>query len=164
MVQARKIFSGLISGLLISLLVSGCGFKLKGTYDLSSHIETMALVSQDSGVFEQRLIRTFGYRGIELVTDSDAPEYALVILEKRESQRSLSSEQIEIRFEVSYLVNDRDQNNIMGKRPLLTDRQVRFSTSQPGDKERTLDEAREDMYDEIILRLYTQLSVLEFDK
>lgn len=151
----------LFTTLILALSLSACGFHLKGRYQMASEIQMMSLVTAQPGEFEENLIEQFGYRGIELLTDSAEPEYGLVILDKRETVRELGNDQVELRFELSYLINDREQNNLMSRRQLLTDRRVRFDSDQPDDRQWALDQAWEDMHQEVIHRMFNQVSILK---
>ncbi|WP_293264553.1 LPS assembly lipoprotein LptE [Neptunomonas sp.] len=70
-------------------LISGCGFKLRGTMDVpeSSRMVTLILKSGSPAQFDQALKRTLNQQGISLL---EAAPYQLAIKQVRENRRSIT--------------------------------------------------------------------------
>ncbi|MGY8872706.1 MAG: LPS-assembly lipoprotein LptE [Pseudomonadales bacterium] len=75
--------------ILATLLISGCGFKLRGSADIpeSSRLVTLILKSGTPAPFEQALKRTFYQQGIALL---ETAPYQLVIKQVKENRRSIT--------------------------------------------------------------------------
>lgn len=75
--------------MLATLLISGCGFKLRGSADIpeSSRLVTLMLKSGTPTAFEQALKRTLDQQGIALL---DTAPYQLDIKKVKENRRSIT--------------------------------------------------------------------------
>ncbi|WP_028468044.1 LPS assembly lipoprotein LptE [Neptunomonas japonica] len=75
--------------ILASLLISGCGFKLRGSADVpeSSRLVTLILKSGTPASFEQALRRTLYQQGIALL---ETAPYQLAIKQVKENRRSIT--------------------------------------------------------------------------
>lgn len=85
----NRFLNRLIGFTLIAILVSGCGFKLRGAIDIpeSSRLVTLILKSGTSAPFEQALKRTIKQQGI---TIQEKAPYQLSIRQVKENRRSIT--------------------------------------------------------------------------
>lgn len=85
----NRFFNRLIGFTLVAILVSGCGFKLRGAIDIpeSSRLVTLILKSGTSAPFEQALKRTIKQQGI---TIQEKAPYQLSIRQVKENRRSIT--------------------------------------------------------------------------
>ena len=114
--------------LLMSLMLSACGFKLRGIYDVPDALRQVALVSQTrSSQIEAELRRTLEVNRIKI--DAAAP-YRLEIISERHTRRTATltgradAAEYELRSEVRFRVIDlsRDGMELIPERHLMTER------------------------------------------
>ncbi|KAA0874628.1 LPS-assembly lipoprotein LptE [Nitrincola tapanii] len=117
----------LILGLLVvSLLLSACGFKLRGVFDIPEALRQVSLVSSERpGDLERTLEQTLRVNGVHL--EADAP-YRIELLEIDSIRRAISLgsdarvSEYELRSEVTFQVSDREGQLLLPPTRLFTER------------------------------------------
>lgn len=117
----------LILGLLVvSLLLSACGFKLRGVFDIPEALRQVSLVSSERpGDLERTLEQTLRVNGVRL--EADAP-YRIELLEIDSIRRAISLgsdarvSEYELRSEVTFQVSDREGQLLLPPTRLFTER------------------------------------------
>ncbi len=121
--------------LLVALMVSSCGFHLRGTQSMEASLSDIYIVSADRfGSFYQNLVRTFNQSDIA-VTDSPAEsEYQLTIGRERNTKRAIgttktiSVAEYEIRVEVSIGLLSSSGEVVIPQTIVGTERTYRFDS------------------------------------
>ncbi len=124
-----------ITALLICFLLvaSGCGFKLRGLYDIPSSLTRVAIVTENPN---SEMVRTLqqALQANGVTVDSQAP-YRIEILEESMTRRTLSLDssarpsEYEIRGEVTFQVTDLDDQLILTPRSLMSERSYNVDSS-----------------------------------
>jgi LPS-assembly lipoprotein len=111
---------------LLLLLLSGCGFKLRGLYDIPDSLSQVALLSSSSdSQLERTLEQALEANGVEI--SSQAP-YRIELLEQRFERRTLSldssarASEYELRGEVTFRVTDQEGGELLPARALMSER------------------------------------------
>ncbi|GAA0791422.1 LPS assembly lipoprotein LptE [Marinobacterium sediminicola] len=112
----RKHLTLPLFALLMSVMLSACGFKLRGLYDVPEALRQVALVtaSQPSQI-EPELRRALEINGIDISTSA---RYQLEVLQERHNRRTATltgdadASEYELRSEVSFRVIDRQRDNL----------------------------------------------------
>lgn len=114
--------------LLASLLLSACGFKLRGLYEVPEALRQVALVTTSQpGQIEPELRRALEINGIDITASA---RYRLELLEERHSRRTATltgradADEYELRSSVRFRVLDRrrDDLELIPARTLSTER------------------------------------------
>jgi len=119
-----------VSVLLISSLVlSGCGFKLRGAFDIPAELQQLELHVQDQrSELAPQLKRLLKLNDVQLVAGSP---YRLVILEENYKRRSVTlgsdakTDEYELRAEIKFQVvtgQGESERILLGPRTLRTER------------------------------------------
>ncbi len=124
-----------VTALLICFLLvaSGCGFKLRGLYDIPSSLTRVAIVTENPN---SEMVRTLqqALQANGVTVDSQAP-YRIEILEESMTRRTLSLDssarpsEYEIRGEVTFQVTDLDDQLILTPRSLMSERSYNVDSS-----------------------------------
>lgn len=160
--------TGIASLLLLCLIVSACGFKLRGTGAGAwpQHLQSLQL-RFDNGVgsdFKQSMRNTLMDRyGVKLI-EHDAPE--LVISGVQTDRRVLSlsatgkASEYLLRFRVSFAVNSRDGKPLIEQQTVKLQRDFSFDNTNVLAKE--IEEARlsEQMQIDAVRRILSRVIVL----
>lgn len=111
---------------LLFLILSGCGFKLRGLYDIPESLSQVALVSNSSdSQLERTLEQALEANGVKI--SSQAP-YRIELLEQRFERRTLSldtsarASEYELRGEVTFRVTDKEGQELLPSRALMSER------------------------------------------
>ena len=131
--------------LIISLLISGCGFQLRGNIDLPSELKQIAVVSENYSDLVNNLNQSLSKSDIQVVNKSDKNLYRVKIISEVFNRRQLSINisgrvnEYELIYNVTYQISSPDkkskqetlslyrdysfdENNIMGN----TDREAQI--------------------------------------
>tara|TARA_B100000945_G_C20061741_1_gene448368 strand:- start:120 stop:617 length:498 start_codon:yes stop_codon:yes gene_type:complete len=131
--------------LIISLLISGCGFQLRGNIDLPSELKQIAVVSENYSDLVNNLNQSLSNSDIQVVNKSDKNLYRVKIISEVFNRRQLSINisgrvnEYELIYNVTYQISSPDkkskqetlslyrdysfdENNIMGN----TDREAQI--------------------------------------
>lgn len=132
---ATRNLKPLITSLMVMLLVSaiGCGFKLRGLYDIPEGLSRTTIISQqvDSGI-SQALKQALEANDVEVV--NQAP-YRIEILDERITRRTLSLDssaraaEYELRGEVTFQVTDQEGGYVLTERSLISERSYNVDSS-----------------------------------
>ncbi|MCD8513602.1 MAG: LPS assembly lipoprotein LptE [Nitrincola sp.] len=124
-----------VTALLICFLLvaSGCGFKLRGLYDIPSSLTRVAIVTENPN---SEMVRTLqqALQANGVTVDSQAP-FRIEILEESMTRRTLSLDssarpsEYEIRGEVTFQVTDLDDQLILTPRSLMSERSYNVDSS-----------------------------------
>lgn len=119
--------------LLLALSASGCGFKLRGLYDIPESLSRVAIVShQENSELSQTLQQSLQSNGV--IIDSLAP-YRIELLGEGMSRRTLSldssarASEYELRGEVTFQVTDREGQWVLTSRTLMSERSYNVDSS-----------------------------------
>lgn len=119
--------------MLLLLILSGCGFKLRGLYDIPESLSQVALVSNSSDSQLERILeQALEANGVEI--SSQAP-YRIELLEQRSERRTLSldssarASEYELRGEVSFRVTDQEGEELLPERTLMSERSYNVDSS-----------------------------------
>ncbi len=135
----------IITYLIIAVLLSGCGFQLRGNIDLPSDLKQVSVVSQKYSDLVKNISQRFSNNDIQVVNKSDRNLYRVKIVSEVFNRRQLSINisgrvnEYELIYNVTYQISSPDkkskeetlslyrdysfdENNIMGN----TDREAQI--------------------------------------
>ena len=146
---------------LAAILISGCGFKLRGIMDIpeSARLVTLILKSGTSVPFEQALKRTISQQGISV--QENAP-YQLVIKQVKENRRSITLDskanvdEYELLLLVNFEVLNNDGESISGPLIARTERIYDYNADAATASYSLEKEIREEMWQSISERIVRQ--------
>lgn len=121
--------------LIVMLLViaSGCGFKLRGLYDIPPSLTTVAVTSDQR---DSELVRTLqqSLRANGVLINNQAP-YRIELLEENMTRRTLSldssarASEYELRGEVTFQVTNAEGERVLTPRSLVSERSYNVDSS-----------------------------------
>lgn len=121
--------------LMLTLLViaSGCGFKLRGLYDIPPSLTRVAIVSDQNN---SELVRTLdqALRANGVIVDNEAP-YRIELIEENMTRRTLSldrsarASEYELRGEVAFQVTNAEGELVLTPRSLMSERSYNVDSS-----------------------------------
>lgn len=149
---------------LLLLLISGCGFKLRGLYDIPESLTQVALQSSSSdSQLKRALEQALEANGV-VITDQ-AP-YRIELLEQRFDRRTLSldrsarASEYELRGEVTFRVTDQEGEELLPARTLMSERSYNVDSANITASDSQEPVLRQQMYQDLaqqILRQYIRL-------
>lgn len=108
------------------LMINGCGFKLRGLYDIPNNLTQVAIIAENpNSAMIKTLQQSLQANGVSV---TDAAPYRIEILEENMSRRTLSldssarASEYEIRGEVTFQVTTRDDQLVLTPRSLMSER------------------------------------------
>ncbi|WP_372739437.1 LPS assembly lipoprotein LptE [Neptunomonas sp.] len=156
-----RFLNRLICFTLAAILLSGCGFKLRGSTDIpeSSRLVTLILKSDTSVSFEQALKRSISQQGINI--RENAP-YQLTIKQVEENRRSITLDskanvdEYEILLLVNFEILNSDGESISGPLVARTERIYDYDADAATASYSLEKEIREEMWQSISERIVRQ--------
>ncbi len=103
--------------LTISLLISGCGFQLRGNIDLPSELKQIAVVSENYSDLVNNLNQSLSNSDIQVVNKSDKSLYRVKIISEVFNRRQLSINisgrvnEYELIYNVTYQISSPDEKS-----------------------------------------------------
>ncbi len=104
----------IIACLLITSLISGCGWQLRGSANLPSHIDSLFVTAKDAhGPLISEVRQLLKANKVTAATEASAAPYALVIVEERDDRRTAGvgsdalTSAYQIILSVDYEIRDR---------------------------------------------------------
>lgn len=122
---AWKAFTALLL-LVLMLSLSGCGFKLRGLYNIPESLSSVAIESSQPNS-DLALILEQALQANGVLIEADAP-YRIVLLDENITRRTLSldtsarASEYELRGEVTFQVVDQDDQRVLTPRSLMSER------------------------------------------
>lgn len=149
---------------LLTLLISGCGFKLRGLYDIPESL-TQVAVENTSGDqrLEQTLEQALQANGVEI---SSLAPYRIELLEQRFDRRTLSldrnarASEYELRGEVTFRVTDSEGKELLPERTLMSERSYNVDSTNITASNSQEPVLRQQIYQDLaqqIMRQYIRL-------
>lgn len=151
-----------------TLLVSSCGFHLRGAYQVPEALRSVHLSSEiPSSPIMNNLRRNMLSSGVEIAaTDTDAP-YTLHLSNERSEKRSISVDSLaaaaefQLRQFISYELRDANDRLILGPYELITERNFQNDINNvvgKRDEERLI---REEMQVQLALQIMRRYQAID---
>lgn len=151
----------LILVVVVSALVAGCGFHLRGSIPLPEQLKVIAVNSQDAELREE-MVSALEAAEAEVVEDAEAAR-AVLDLHQVNFQRRVRTIDTRgkvtgytLRYDVRYRVVDEQGEELRGTR-LALQRDYNFDPNDVLQAEEEEESLREDMLDELSQRIMRQL-------
>ena len=151
--------------LIAALLLSGCGFQLRGSATLP--FDTLYIDAAPSSVFATELRRVVGYGSQTRVTNTQAEAAATlqVVYELREKEiLSLSAggrvRELQLRYRVTYQVFDKAKNMITPRSEIVLRRDMSFNDQVTLSKESEETLLYRDMQTDAVQQLVRRLQAV----
>lgn len=154
----------LILVVIASLVVSSCGFHLRGQLPISEAANVI-YVDAEPGEFRTELIERLQINGATVVDTEEAAKITLKINDVFAERETSTIDQrgkvnsFTVYYIVRYVVKDKEGEQLQNNR-LQESRQYTFDPTQVLQQEREEEDLIEAMREEILVRLVRQLSVL----
>ncbi|WP_417583478.1 LPS assembly lipoprotein LptE [Nitrincola sp.] len=149
---------------LLLLLLSGCGFKLRGLYDIPESLKQVTLLSDSNDSrLENILKQALEANGVEIT--GQAP-YRIELMEQRFDRRTLSldssarASEYELRGEVTFRVTNQDGEELLPARSLISERSYNVDSSNITASDSQEPVLRQQMHQDLaqqIMRQYIRL-------
>lgn len=149
---------------LLLVILSGCGFKLRGLYDIPESLSQVALLSSSSdSQLERTLEQALEANGVEI--SSQAP-YRIELQEQRFDRRTLSldssarASEYELRGEVTFRVTNQEGEELLPPRTLTSERSYNVDSSNITASDSQEPVLRQQMHQDLaqqIMRQYIRL-------
>jgi LPS-assembly lipoprotein len=149
--------------LVLAAAISACGFHLRGNIPLNENIKNM-FVSAPEGPFKDQLESVLTTSGARIAA-SDAGADVLLVVTKAVTKRTVGTldglgkaNSYNLKFRVTYSLNDPTGVNIRPSKTLVETRQYNFDPERVIESEAEEAELQESMEQDISLRIVRQLS------
>lgn len=149
---------------LLLVILSGCGFKLRGLYDIPESLSQVALLSSSSdSQLERTLEQALEANGVEIT--GQAP-YRIELMEQRFDRRTLSldssarASEYELRGEVTFRVTNQEGEELLPPRTLTSERAYNVDSSNITASDSQEPVLRQQMHQDLaqqIMRQYIRL-------
>ncbi|MBU2708393.1 hypothetical protein KCM76_20540 [Zooshikella marina] len=152
----------------VVMLLTACGFKLRGMVDVASHLQQLSVQSPDNyGVFNRRLNRTLESNNIKII--ASAP-YVLRITENLDENKIASftgnarAAQYRLIKQVKFQLENSEGLLLLGPFDAMSERVYLYSSSNKtaSDSEERL--IREELERDIITQITQRLQVMTNEK
>lgn len=158
-----KIHYGFLLGVLV-LLLSSCGFQLRGAYQLPPQMHaTWVNAANPNSALARSLKRTLNANGIRLVESQSSSSAVLRLFGEKNSKRVISvdsrgqAREYELSYSISFSLSLADNTALIAEQTLSLQRDFLFDTTDvlgKGREESTLvSDMQQDMVRLIMLRL-----------
>lgn len=151
--------------LIVSFLVSGCGFHLRGRLPISDALSVIAVDSGDAEL-RARMVEALETAGASIVVDKDAAKAVLKLhdISYKRKVRSIDTRGkvngYTLTYSLKYTVTNKGGKNLRKSVPIRIERDFNFDSDQVLQKESEERVLREDMLDDISQRIIRQLSTI----
>jgi LPS-assembly lipoprotein len=151
--------------LIAGILISGCGFHLRGNIPLSDTLLLVAVESSDS-TLRQEMIEALEGAGASVVDDAAAARAVLKLhdIEYERKVRTLDTRGkvngYRLVYSVKYTVTGQDGAELRKSKPLRLERDFNFDADQLLQRENEERVLREDMIRDMTQRIIRQLSTI----
>jgi LPS-assembly lipoprotein len=151
--------------LIVGILVSGCGFHLRGKIPLSETLLLVAVESSDSGL-RQEMVEALEGAGAEVIGDVAAARSVLKLhdIKYERKVRTLDTRGkvngYRLIYSLKYTVTGQDGAELRKSRPLRLERDFNFDSNQLLQTENEERVLREDMIRDMAQRIIRQLSTI----
>ena len=164
LIQPSRVLASVTLALIYSVLLSGCGFHLRGSLDLPEELTEVALQgTRPNGELGVAVRNGFARVGSQVVESTSSARSVLVITQDSYSRRVLSVDSIgqaneyELRYTLGFRLDDLDGNNRVRQQSINLRRQYRYDpdlTLAKADEEaRLVREMRQDATRQMLRRL-----------
>ncbi len=153
---------------LAALVLSGCGFKLRGPSELA--FKTMNLVAGDSSALTQEFKRVLRANGIAVVPDAKQAEVQLTVLGEARQRNILSftsagrAREVQLRYILSFQLKDAKGQFMIVPSEIALQRDITYSDDQVLAKESEEQLLYRDMQSDVVQQLMRRLSVVKANK
>ena len=149
---------------LLALAVSGCGFQLRGTAELSSSLQPLYLAGYQHKPVIRELRRALTTNGVALADDREGARAALVIHQGRFDRRVLSVDragdvqEYELTYRLAFSVVDAEGRKRLERQRILIQRDLLFDETGVLGKEGEQEQIKKEMIRDAVRQLLRRLS------
>ena len=129
----RYLFRRLYLLCLCLMLVSGCGFHLRGSLKDVGHLPVIYIHTERGGHLGVEATQIFRQAGVDVTDDLDQAEWLLTLSDEKEDRRVLSVDssgkvqEYELHYGLIYQLQDKNGNQLLEKQELGLVRDYSFS-------------------------------------
>lgn len=162
----KRFFCLTITGLLVATIVTGCGWRLRGT-GVVENVSSVHISSQGRfGDFYQALSRSLQASNISVVENATNAQYNIVILDQR-SLRKTASVSVTVRVseyqlteEVTIMILAANGQPLLQRTTLSTERFFDFDENDVQSKEDEANLLRREMQSDLIRQIISHLNAV----
>lgn len=156
--------------LMIALMISACGFHLRGNYDLSKSLAVVSLqgISQHSDT-GRLLVSALNASDVTVADEKDTNNFRLVISNESINKRILSldstgrANQYELRYQLSFKLQDEQGQDRVAEKTISLRREFLYDENlvlaKSAEEKRLVQDMRSDAVQQLIRRLAYSLKV-----
>jgi LPS-assembly lipoprotein len=164
----RRIFLAITSTTVALVLLSACGFHLRGSLgEANLPFKTMVVAVPDTSPLGAELKRTIRGNGTTLVTDPKLAEAILDIVSERREKvvLSLSSQgrvrEYSLYYRVTFRVRDNKEKDLLAPTEVVLKRDISFNESQALSKEAEEGLLYRDMQSDLVQQILRRIVALK---
>ena len=157
--------------LISSLLLSACGFDLRGsTDDFKLPFRTVYVNVSDNSLFATTVKRLIRSAGAEVVSDPKKAEARLEILQRKKEREVLSltaagrPREYALFYTFNYQVSNRENQVLLGPLEIRFRRTLTYNESQAYAKEKEAELLYTDMENNAIVQVIRRIASIEVDR
>lgn len=153
-------------GLLLALLLSACGFQLRGGVELPPSLQVVQVQGDRFSLLRSELDMLLRNAGARVVEERNEASAVVRLLGEASTNRVVSvgvtgrAAEYELHHRVEYQLEDVHGGLLVPKQALSTRRSYRFDENDVLGKASEEESLREEMQRELALRILQQLSIL----
>ncbi|WP_438951427.1 LPS-assembly lipoprotein LptE [Porticoccus sp.] len=162
----KRFFCLAITGLLVTTIITGCGWRLRGTGTVEN-VSSVHISSQGRfGSFYEALSRSLQASDIEVVENATDAQYNIVILDQKYSRRTASVSvtvrvsEYQLTEEVTIMILASDGRPLLQRTTLSTDRFFDFDENDVQSKEDEANLLRREMQSDLIRQIISRLDAV----
>ncbi len=149
----------LLVPLLLALIISGCGFKLRGSVEIPASLKRVYFTSQQQSPSVRATKRLLKSNGVEMVSHAGSAPYHLDILSDTSKRRaatlnsSAKTKQYELRSTLTFQILDSASKTILKPTELIIERVYTFDENNVNAKDAEEALLRREMQDDLARQL-----------
>jgi LPS-assembly lipoprotein len=150
--------------LILSVIVSACGFHLRGQLPLSETVNVL-YVDAEEGEFKSQLLDSLQSSGAKIVDDPAASKAILQISDEYTEREALTvdtdgkASSYKLYYTIEYIVADAEQE-VLKEGSVVEERQYSFEIGQAVRQESEEAELADEMRKELVIKLIRQLGAI----
>ena len=154
-----------ITYLLLAVLLTGCGFHLRGKIEIPKSMQNIYLTGQDQySSFIVEAKRALERNGVKVVKSSTDAPFTIAILNENSRRRTIAvsnnfrdAAEYELRLEIEVEIRDREGRRLMMPTLIYAERNYTNDENQIRAKEREEEQLKQEMVHDIVQQLISRL-------
>ena len=163
----KKLIHTAITGLLMSVMVTGCGWHLRGEGQIESNISSVHLSGQnEQSDFYRSLVRSLKANDVTIAESSAKAQFSIIALNQRSTRRTATVSsgarvsEYQLTELVDVLIVAADGTQLLPKTTLSTERFFDFDENDVQSKNEEAELLKREMIDDLVRQIIRRLSAV----